>query len=254
VISRILARRRPAGHRPRNWLLISTAELRAVVQEVVRLDANTVEVIVKAPLAARSFSPDSSTLAELRDAGSPRQRTRLAMEGLALTARGSIASADCCRPSCWNGGSSDLCVLLKPGEPVILMVPRERPRKHPRERRYCGRGGLATRFYSRSAKAARGGQQSPVFRRIQEDGGPVQGGGDRARQRSRGGVVLRRGSRLPAGASRRPDFTGNIVEAIAAYGRGIWVRRRLLLDSASRLIVIGSDGICARCSGRGTAC
>src|ERR1019366_4976759 len=58
--------------------------------------------------------------------------TALAMEGLALTG----ASVDHARGLLSTivlemGGSSDLCALLKPGEPVILMGPTGTPSETP---------------------------------------------------------------------------------------------------------------------------
>jgi hypothetical protein len=50
----------------------------------------------------------------------------------------------------------------------------------------------------------------------------------------------------PGFAPERPQdrtFTGNIVEAMLAYGRGELGPAEIRLDAASRLIVIGSDGM-----------
>ncbi len=84
-------------------------------------------------MAARAFEPGQfyrlqnyETLANSVDA------TTLAMEGLALTG----ASVDRERGLLSTivlemGGSSDLCALLKPGEPVILMGPTGTPTETP---------------------------------------------------------------------------------------------------------------------------
>jgi len=92
-------------------------ELRAVVEDVVRLTPNTVEVVVRAPMAARAFQPGQFYRLQNYEAFAPRSNgTRLGMEGLALTG----ASVDDKRGLLSTivlemGGSSDLCALLKPG-------------------------------------------------------------------------------------------------------------------------------------------
>lgn len=111
------------------------SEWQAKVVSVTPLGPKIVEILVKAPAAARHFSPghffrlqNFETLPESEDAmreGSPRPpKLSLAMEGLALTG----ASAD---PQTGlislivleMGGSSSLCRFLRPGEPVVLMGP-----------------------------------------------------------------------------------------------------------------------------------
>jgi len=120
VVSRLLGRKAPTGLLPATLLGHLNEELRAVVHKVDRLTPTIVEVVVKAPMAARAFpSWTVLSIAEFRDAGAEGRTTTLAMEGLAL--RGA------CRPGAraaidhrtGDGGSSDLCALLQPGEPVI---------------------------------------------------------------------------------------------------------------------------------------
>ena len=117
-------------------------ELRATVERVVRLTPTIVEVVVRAPAAARRFAPGQfyrlqnfETLARKVDG------TRLAMEGLALTGawvdreRGLVSTI-----VLEMGGSSDLCAQLKPGEPVVLMGPTGSPTEIAGERnRRAGR-------------------------------------------------------------------------------------------------------------------
>ena len=152
VISRVLAKRAAAhlvnGPSPEELVRLLNEELRATVKQVVRLTPNTVEVIVKAPLAARSFEPGQfyrlqnfETLAARVDSENG-NGTRLAMEGLALTGawvdreQGLLSTI-----VLEMGGSSDLCVLLKPGEPVILMGPTGTPTETPPEETVALVGG-----------------------------------------------------------------------------------------------------------------
>ncbi len=57
VVSRILAKRAASGPTPAALVTRLNDELRAVVREVVRLTPNIVEVVVRAPMAARAFQP-----------------------------------------------------------------------------------------------------------------------------------------------------------------------------------------------------
>ena len=131
VVSRILAKSKPATSEDLAECLNS--ELRATVHEVVRLTPNIVEVVVKAPMAARAFQPGQFyRLQNFESLALRTPDTTLAMEGLALTG----ASVDRERGLLSTivlemGGSSDLCALLKPGEPVILMGPTGTPTETP---------------------------------------------------------------------------------------------------------------------------
>ena len=113
-VSRILARRDAVKPTPAALVTKLNDELRAVVREVIRLTPTIVEVIVRAPMAARAFEPGQfyrlqnyETLAT-RACGSV-----LAMEGLALTGawvdkeQGLLSTI-----VLEMGGSSDLCALL----------------------------------------------------------------------------------------------------------------------------------------------
>src|SRR5205823_10298294 len=108
-------------------------ELRATVHDVIRLTPNIVEVVVRAPLAARAFLPGQFYRLQNYEALATRTKnTVLGMEGLALTG----ASVDRDKGLLSTivlemGGSSDLCVLLKKGEPVVLMGPTGTPRETP---------------------------------------------------------------------------------------------------------------------------
>jgi len=89
--------------------------------------------VVRAPLAARRFRPGQFyRLQNFETSALQAERSRLAMEGLALTGawvdreRGLVSTI-----VLEMGGSSDMCVLLKPGEPVVLMGPTGTPTEIP---------------------------------------------------------------------------------------------------------------------------
>ena len=134
VVSRVLEKVAPASTlSDAEFLGRLNDELRATVHEVVRLTPMIVEVVVRAPLAARRFRPGQfyrlQNFETLAPAG---EGTRLAMEGIALTGawvdreRGLISTI-----VLEMGGSSDLCLELKRGEPVILMGPTGTPTEIP---------------------------------------------------------------------------------------------------------------------------
>src|SRR5829696_6301273 len=138
VVSRMLAKRAPAapGSSPSGPAALKSRlddELRARVHAVERLTPKIVEVVVKAPMAARAFQPGQFyRLQNYEMLAGKISNTRLAMEGLALTG----ASVDRERGLLSTivlemGGSSDLCAHLRPGEPVVLMGPTGTPTETP---------------------------------------------------------------------------------------------------------------------------
>ena len=144
--------------------------------------------------------------AELRNAGAARRRSRhrqhgAGMEGLAMTGAWTDPEQGLVSVIVLEmGGSSDLCALLKPGEPVVLMGPTGSPTEiHADATVALIGGGLGNAvLFSIGAATARGRLSGDLFRRLQADARPLQGRGDRARRRCHR-VVLRRSARL------RPD-------------------------------------------------
>src|SRR5690606_40707495 len=108
-------------------------ELRAFVHRVDRLTPEIVEVVVRAPIAARAFRPGQFYRLQNYETYAPRvDGTTLAMEGLALTGAWVDREAGLLGTIVLEmGGSSDVCALLKPGEPVILMGPTGTPTETP---------------------------------------------------------------------------------------------------------------------------
>nr|MCU0897539.1 FAD-dependent oxidoreductase [Burkholderiales bacterium] len=130
TVSRVLAKR-PARHAETDAAFFAHLddELRAKVHEVVRLTPNIVEVIVRAPLAARHFEPGQFYRLQNYEVLAPViAGTRLQMEGLALTgawvdkAKGLVSTI-----TLEMGGSSNLVAALEPGERVVLMGPTGSP-------------------------------------------------------------------------------------------------------------------------------
>ena len=103
------------------------------------------------------------------------------------------------------GGSSDLCALLQPGEPVVLMGPTGTPTEIHAKHRRVGRrrpGQRGAVLHRRGA--ARGRIEGDLFRRLQARSSDRYKVERNRTRRRRDRLVLRRGARLhPAARGRR---------------------------------------------------
>ena len=224
------------------------AELRPTVHEVVRLTPTIIEVVVRAPRAARAFKPGQFYRLQNFEALAPRtEGTVLAMEGLALT--GAWVDRDKGLLSTIvleMGGSSDLCALLKPGEPVVLMGPTGTATETPAgETVVLVGGGLGNAvLFSIGAALREAGSKVIYFAGYKK----VQDRYKVAEIERAADIVVWACDEEPGFAPTRPQdkrFVGNIVEAMIAYGSGKLGRTLLSLKDASRIIAIGSDRMMA---------
>ncbi|HWM40870.1 MAG TPA: hypothetical protein VNP36_00405, partial [Burkholderiales bacterium] len=245
VVSNVLASREAASKLGDTQFLANlNRELRAVVHEVRRLTPTIVEVVLRAPVAARRFAPGQfyrmqnfETLA-LRVPG-----TTLAMEGLALTGawvdreKGLISVI-----ALEMGGSADLLAYLQPGEPVILMGPTGTPTEIPHgEHVVLAGGGLGNAVLFSIGRALRAAGSKVVYfagyRRV----------ADRYRIEdieAASDVVVWCCDESPGFTPRRPRdraFVGNIVQAMQAYASGGLGKQEIAFSSTDRIIAIGSD-------------
>src|SRR5262249_29456363 len=100
-------------------------ELSATVVSVQRLTPTIVEVVVRAPAAARNFEPGQFFRLQNLEAFAPKaEGSPLLIEPCALTgawvdSRKGLLSLIALE----IGGSTRLCSVLKPGEPVVVMGP-----------------------------------------------------------------------------------------------------------------------------------
>src|SRR5205823_3084712 len=252
VLSRMLARLMPSAPAPLELMARLDYELRARVHEIVRLTPNIIEVVVRAPIAARAFKPGQFYRLQNYERLAPRiDGTTLAMEGLALTGAGIDTEQGLLSTVVLEmGGSSDLCALLKPGEPVILMGPTGTPTETPSgETVILVGGGLgnAVLFSIGAAFRARGskvlyfaGYKKAIDRyKISE----IESAAD---------VVVwccdeEPGFKLENAKTRPRDrsFVGNIVQAMDAYAQGRLGPPAIRMEDADRLIAIGSDRMMA---------
>ena len=250
VVSRMLARlERPASERPAaDFIAALNADLRPSVEAVNRLTPTIVEVVVRAPAAARAFRPGQFYRLQNFETLAPVvEGTTLAMEGLAMTGawtdpeRGLISTI-----MLEMGGSSDLGPLLKPGDPVILMGPTGAPTEIPEGQTVLLAGGglgNAVLFSIGRAMRARGcrviyfaGYKAVRDRYKVEE---IEAAADQ---------VVWACDEAPGFEPSRPgdmSFVGNIVDAMVAFQSGALGERLIELSDVDRIIAIGSDRMMA---------
>ncbi len=249
AVSAVLARVPPASDlSDAGFLAEINQALRAVVHQVIRLTPNIVEVVIRAPLAAQNFRPGQFyRLQNYETRALAIDNTCLAMEGLALTGawvdpgRGLISTI-----VLEMGGSADLCALLKPGEPVVLMGPTGTPTELPGDETVTlvgGGLGNAVLFSIGQALRAAGskvlyfaGYKKSLDRyKVAE----IENAAD---------VVVWCCDEAPGFAPTRAQdrsFVGNIVEAMAAYAGGKLGVQTIPFADTDRIVAIGSDGMMA---------
>ncbi len=223
-------------------------ELTATVVAVNRLTPTIVEVVVHAPMQAKKFEPGQFyRLHNYERQADTIDGTQLLMEGLALTGawvdreRGLLSMI-----VLEMGGSSRLCSVLRPGEPVIVMGPTGTPTEIPRgETVLLAGGGLGNAVLFSIARALRAAgcrviyfagyrQPSDLFKREEIEAATDQ-------------VIWASdiGPEIPPGRPQDRSFVGNIVKAMVAYAKGELGERVVDLATVSRLIAIGSDRMMA---------
>jgi len=234
----------------------------ATVHEVNRLTNTIVEIVVRAPTAARKFQPGQfyrlqnfETFAPMVSIdrkgdgnGTPDLHTqgKLAMEGLALTGAWVDVEAGLLGTIVLEmGGSSRLCAALRPGEPIVLMGPTGQATEIVKRETVllCGGGlGNAVLFSIARAFKAMGGRVlyfagyrrgEDLFKR--ED-----------IERWTDLVIWCTDTGAPVEPHRPQDkhFRGNIVQAMNAYASGqMGGPPAIPLRDVARIIAIGSDGM-----------
>lgn len=245
VLSRVLAKLPASAQRDGSaFLSMINDELRATVHEVARLTPNIVEVVVRAPLAARRFRPGQFYRLQNFETYALRAcDTHLAMEGLALTGawvdrgRGLVSTI-----VLEMGGSADLCAHLRPGEPVILMGPTGEPTEIPSgEMVALVGGGLGNAvLFSIGAALREAGSKVLYFAGYKRhvDRYKV------AEIEAAADVIVWCCDEAPGFTPGRPQdrtFAGNIVQAMESYAAGALGAQAIALAEVDRIIVIGSD-------------
>ncbi|MBC6444659.1 MAG: FAD-dependent oxidoreductase [Alphaproteobacteria bacterium GM202ARS2] len=223
---------------------------RAYVVRVEELAPRIVELIVHAQAAARHFEPGQFFRFQNYESLAPlKENTRLAMEGLALT--GAWVDKDKGLLSLIvleMGGSSDICRVMRPDEPVVLMGPTGMPTELVGgENVLLVGGGLGNAvLFSIAAGLRAKGSKVLYF-----------AGYRKMHDRYKVSFIEQASDHVVWCCDEGPGFSparacdfsfvGNIVEAMVAYGEGRLEgqagQKTMGLGDIDRLIVIGSDGM-----------
>jgi NADPH-dependent glutamate synthase beta subunit-like oxidoreductase/NAD(P)H-flavin reductase len=222
---------------------------RPTVAWVERLTPTIVEVVVRAPAAARHFEPGQFfRLQNFEALARSANGSRLMMEGLALTgawvdkAKGLLSLI-----VLEMGGSSRLCAGLEKDEPVVVMGPTGTPTEIPEggEAVVLAGGGLGNAVLFSIGKALRArGNRVLYFAayRKREDVykvAEIEAAADQI-------IWSVDGGELPE--ARRPQdraFRGNVVEAMRSFAQGELGAVKVPLSDCARIIAIGSDRMMA---------
>lgn len=218
----------------------------ASVVSVNRLTETIVEVVIKAPFAASAFKPGQffrlqnfESLAEIKNG------TRMAMEGLALTgAEADVSAGTVSLIVLEMGGSSNLCGLLVPGEPVILMGPTGTPTETPGgETVLLAGGGLGNAVLFSIGQAFKNAGSKVLYFAAYKK---ISDRYYREKIEAAADTIVWCCDEDPGFKPERKSdvaFTGNIVEAMSAFGNGQLFAGEppIALGDVDRLIAIGSD-------------
>lgn len=247
VISQMLASKAPASSKDDDTFIAAlNNELRAVVHKVERLTDNIIEIVVRAPQAARQFQPGQfyrlqnfETLAPMVDG------TRLAMEGLALTGawvdreEGLISMI-----VLEMGGSSDLCAQLLPGEPIVLMGPTGTPTEIPTDETVLlVGGGLGNAVLFSIGQALRAAGSKVLYfagYKTVADRYKV------AEIEAAADTIIWCCDEAPGFAPERPQdktYVGTIIDAMVNYAEGNLEETSIPMKDVDRAVVIGSHGM-----------
>jgi NADPH-dependent glutamate synthase beta subunit-like oxidoreductase/NAD(P)H-flavin reductase len=223
-------------------------DLTARVVRVERLTPTIVEVVVRAPAAARNFQPGQFFRLQNLEGHAPRiGATPLLIEPCALTGawvdrKNGLLSMIALE----IGGSTRLCSVLKSGEPVVAMGPTGTATELPEKSTVmlCG-GGLGNAvLFSIGRKARELGNRVVYFAGYKK----AEDFYKRAELEAAADALILsvdRGEPIPAERASDRSFVGNIVEAMLAYATGKLGETRIPLSDVERMIVIGSDRMMA---------
>jgi NADPH-dependent glutamate synthase beta subunit-like oxidoreductase/NAD(P)H-flavin reductase len=219
-------------------------ELRATVEKVERLTPTIIEIVVRAPRAARQFEPGQFYRLQNYETDSLTiDNTLLMMEGIALTGawvdkeEGLVSLI-----ALEVGASSKLCSTLKPGQRVVLMGPTGCPTEiEENSTVLLLGGGLGNAVLFSIAKAYKQKNSKVIYfagYRKKEDFYK------REEIEASTDVVVYSVDAGDLIETKRPQdktYGGNIIEAMIAYAKGELGNAPMLLDAARRIIAIGSD-------------
>jgi NADPH-dependent glutamate synthase beta subunit-like oxidoreductase/NAD(P)H-flavin reductase len=223
-------------------------ELLARVERVDRLTPNIIELVVRAPMAARKFHPGQFYRLQNFEVESPvLGGTLLALEGIALTgawvdpARGLLSLI-----VLEMGASSRLCAMLKPGRPIVVMGPTGSPTDIPEaEKVLLAGGGLGNAVLFSIAKAMREAGNHVVYFAGYKDGIDLFKREEIERATDQVIWSTDRGAPIIPARPQDRHFRGNIVQAMLAFATGGLGEVVFPLKEVNRILAIGSDRMMA---------
>ena len=223
----------------------------ACIVTVNRLTPTIIEVIVRAPLAARKFCPGQFYRVQNYETLAPLKKgTVLASEGVALTGawvdkeNGLISLI-----ALEMGSSTRLCATWKAGDPIVVMGVTGAPTDIPSGQTVLLLGGgLGNAVLFSIGKAMRAAGNQVIYfagYRNREDLFKVEEI-EAASDLIVWAVDKRQGNEaIPITRPQDKSFVGNIVEAMLAYARGELGATPIHLDDVDHMVVIGSDRMMA---------
>jgi NADPH-dependent glutamate synthase beta subunit-like oxidoreductase/NAD(P)H-flavin reductase len=223
----------------------------AHIVAVNRLTPTIIEVVVKAPAAAKNFNPGQFYRVQNYESLAPvKQGTVLAAEGIALTGawvdkqQGLVSLI-----ALEMGSSTRLCATWKTGDPLVLMGVTGAPTEIPRnETVLLLGGGLGNAVLFSIGKALRSAGNKVIYfagYRNRQDLFKV-ADIEEASDLIVWAVDDRPGNTaIPTTRPQDKTFVGNIVEAMRAFASGELGETALNLQDVGHLIVIGSDKMMA---------
>ena len=251
VVSRALAALPATPVSGPDLIAAARDNLTATVHAVHRLTPTIIEVVIRAPAAARAFRPGQFYRLQNFEVLAPQDdepgigRTLLNMENLAMTGAWTDPDQGLVSVIALEmGGSSDLCAMLQQGEPVILMGPTGSPTEiHANSTVALVGGGLGNAVLFSIGAATRAAGSKVIYF----------AGYKAMRDRYKVPEIERAADVIVWCCDEAPGFTpnpsrpqdrtfvGNIVQAMAAYGSGALGPQAVPLSDADHMIVIGSD-------------
>jgi NAD(P)H-flavin reductase len=253
LFARDLAQMDAGGQARRNaqWkTLVSRLdqELNARVEDVIRLTPTIVEVVVRAPAAARHFRPGQFYRLQNYESAARRSgSTPLLMEGIALTGawvdkeRGLLSLI-----ALELGVSSRLVAYLEKGEPVVVMGPTGAPTEIPEAQSVLLLGGgLGNAVLFSIAKAMRDAGNKVIYFAGYKKGEDLFKREEIEEATDQVIWSTDTGAAVAPGRPQDAHFRGNIVQAMLAYQNGELGARLVPLDTVDRIIAIGSDRMMA---------
>ena len=243
---------RPAASGPWNALVRRLDDqLLARVEWVERLTPTIIEVVVRAPAAARHFRPGQFYRLQNFESMAGRAKddrcSPLLMEGVALTGawvdreRGLLSLI-----ALELGVSSRLVSYLRKGEPVVVMGPTGTPTEIPHgESVLLAGGGLGNAVLFSIAKALREQGNKVIYFAGYKKGEDLFKRHEIETATDQVIWSTDMGDPIQPGRAQDAHFRGNIVQAMVAYSEGKLGEQLVPLSDVTRIIAIGSDRMMA---------